>query len=227
MRDRRVAGIILAAGLGRRMGQNKATLAWPGSVDLLQHVVATTSAWTDEVVAVVAPLSGQTDRVGVQPAVNPDPSRGIASSLRVGLHSLAARGTWSGVGVVLVDQPFVTALDGLTVRERWECRGPGIRAVRPIYENIPGHPVLLEWNLALSLVGQLQKDQGLGRCLRGRRDVVCVHIPTHDRISPGLDLDRREEYARAIKWLVPGKCGGIMRHLRSLDQVGTEQDDGH
>src|SRR4051812_14945608 len=110
--DRPVAGLVLAAGGGRRYGMPKALVELDGSL-LVERAVRTAAAVCDPVLVVLGAQAREVwERADLGAAVvlvNPDWETGMASSLRTGLDGL--RG-WPGridaALVVLVDMPGMT-----------------------------------------------------------------------------------------------------------------------
>jgi nicotine blue oxidoreductase len=107
----RVAGLLLAAGGGRRLGgRPKALLSHRGR-PLVEHAVATLRAGGCSRVHVVlgaeaATVRAQAELSGCVLVDNPEWAEGMGSSLRVGLESLAGTGA-KAVLVSLVDQPGI------------------------------------------------------------------------------------------------------------------------
>ena len=98
--------VILAAGFGRRIGRPKALLPMPGRGTFLDAVLAASASARPGLTVVVAgPWWAGPAPEGTVLAINPDPDRGQASSLRC---AMAAAGIdRSGVLVALVDHPLV------------------------------------------------------------------------------------------------------------------------
>ena len=124
---------------------------------------------------------------------NPDPTRGLASSLQVGL---AAAGEGSDVApdealIVLGDQPELRR----EVIEAILSASDGSRAIVPRYEHDRGrNPVLLPtslWPVARGLTG----DQGLGAWLAAHPEQV-REVPV---AGANPDIDRRADLAE-LAW---------------------------
>src|SRR5919199_2308568 len=107
-----VAGLVLAAGGGRRYGMPKALVEYEGSL-LVERAVRTARAVCDPVLVVLGARAvdvwRQADLDNVLVLANRDWETGMASSLRTGLEGL--RG-WPGrvdaALVLLVDVPGMT-----------------------------------------------------------------------------------------------------------------------
>lgn len=172
----KLAAIVLAAGKGERFGGGKLAASLAGR-PLLDHAVAIALASPAERVIVVA-------RPEVRPMEHPSAvkldlvSAGLADSLRAGT---AAAGDVDGVLIFLGDMPLVPT--GMAAR-LVEAIGDGLAAL-PTWEGRPGHPVLLS-RRAFALVDGLEGDEGLGRVLRGRSDVVRLPVAEEGVV---LDVD--------------------------------------
>jgi molybdenum cofactor cytidylyltransferase len=165
------AGLILAAGRGSRFGGGK-MLALISGRPMLQHVLdAAAAAELDPVVAVLGADASLIERTVIwrneMRLVNPNPDRGLSSSLSIGLREL-----WDHerVLVMLGDQPFVSVRNVRTIAAASGDHGRPI--VVPRYaDGEPGNPVLLERE-AFPLAAALQGDQGMSQLFRSDPDLV-------------------------------------------------------
>lgn len=132
-----VAGLLLAAGEGRRFGGPKAEVELAGE-RLVDIGVRTLTEGGCEPVVVVC---GATLLVapGAEVVPNPDWASGMGSSLRTGLAALE-RVRADAVVVMLVDTPWVSAA---AVRRLVASAG-GASAAVATYDGRRGHPVLLD-----------------------------------------------------------------------------------
>jgi molybdenum cofactor cytidylyltransferase len=84
--------ILPAAGASRRMGRPKLLLPFNGGPLVAGVVNALLGGGVEEIVLVTAPededLRGWARRSGIESAVNPDPGRGMLSSIREGIAAL-------------------------------------------------------------------------------------------------------------------------------------------
>src|SRR6266496_3223299 len=108
---RPVAGLLLAAGGGRRYGMPKALVPHHGRL-LVEHGLDTLRAGGCEPVVVVlgaaAPeVRERADLSATTVVVNPDWPQGMGTSLRAGLTALAATDAEAAV-ILLVDTPGIT-----------------------------------------------------------------------------------------------------------------------
>ncbi|MGH4032974.1 nucleotidyltransferase family protein [Actinomycetota bacterium Odt1-20B] len=211
------AGLLLAAGGGRRLGgRPKALLEHRGRL-LVEHAVDVLRAGGCERVHVVLGAAGDVvrERAALPGCVvvdNPDWGEGMGSSLRAGLASLhrtgADRTRADGIGadgtgadgtgvaaalVVLVDQPGIGA--DAVARVRAAYRSPETLAAAA-YEGRRGHPVLFgsaHWaGIAASAVG----DQGARSYLKEKADAVTL-VECGDVAQP-YDIDTEADLRRLV-----------------------------
>jgi molybdenum cofactor cytidylyltransferase/nicotine blue oxidoreductase len=178
-----IAGAVLAAGSGTRMGGPKAELVVDGERLLDRTVTTLRRAGCDPVIAVVR--AGTEEVAGAVAVVNPDPARGQRSSLEL---AIAAAESADAVAVVLVDVPGIGADAVRAVVEAWR---PG-RIALARYGTVRGHPIVMApglWREALALAGP---DEGARALLRERADQVDEIAALGDP----ADLDTPEDLAR-------------------------------
>ena len=183
-----IAGIVLAAGAGRRFGDDAKQLAQVQGRPVLEHAVrAARGAPALSAVFVVLGARAEEVRAGVdlrgtQVVECDDWAEGMAASLRRGI---GAAGDVDAVMVLLGDQPFITAEVVACVADRWSDR---VDAVRAAYDGVPSHPVLLTRRL-LPRVRELRGDVGFRDVLRG---AVAPTVEVGHLGSP-IDIDTREQ----------------------------------
>lgn len=176
-----VAGAVLAAGGGSRMGQPKATLVVAG-VRLVDRAVGVLC--TAGCAPVYAVVRSGVSVPGATPIVNPDPDRGQRSSLEL---AVAAAADADALAVMLVDVPGLTADSVRTVVDAWR---PGRIAVAT-GRGHRTHPTVMApdlWRAALELAGP---DEGARAFLAARPELVdeiAVDTDPTDLDTPG-DLD--------------------------------------
>lgn len=158
-----VAGLVLAAGRGRRFGSTKQLAELDGR-PLVRHAVDTALAASLDPVLVV--VGHDADRVAaVLPAdvvvvANPDHDEGQASSLRAGVRAAAAHEV-DALVVLLGDEPEVTAA---SVQAVVDAHARGAAVARAAYDDGPGHPVLFArevWPRLTGVVGDTGARQVL------------------------------------------------------------------
>lgn len=178
-----IAALVLAAGAGRRFGQEPKLLAELRGKPLVRHVVeAALASRARPVIAVLGAradqVAGALDGLDVLAVRNPRWADGLSTSLQAGFAALPESA--AAVVVLLGDMPLVTfgAVDVLI--EAWLPRRPA--AVVPVHEGRRGNPVLLSRALA-PLVMRLEGDRGAGALLRGRPDVLELAMPSQSILA--------------------------------------------
>jgi nicotine blue oxidoreductase len=180
-----VAGLVLAAGEGRRLGRPKASLELDGErlVDGAVRVLREAGCAPVYVVAGAAPLSV----ADAQVVDNPDWSTGMGSSLRHGLAAVAE----PVVVVMLVDTPGVGSD---VVRRLLSACSDGATVVAATYDGEARTPVLLDrrhWDEVIELaVG----DVGARAFLRAHPELVTA-VECGDIADP-TDIDTPDDWAR-------------------------------
>jgi molybdenum cofactor cytidylyltransferase len=170
----RTAGLVLAAGRATRFGSDKLSATLDGR-PLLQHVIdAAAAAPLTPLIVIVGDVERRLDWRGARPVRNPDPRRGLSSSLRLGLDELVTDAAVGRVVVLLGDQPRVS----VAVIERLLSSAADRPVIVPRYANgAPGNPVVLEravWPLAAAISG----DRGMSQLFAARPDLVAfVDMP--------------------------------------------------
>jgi CTP:molybdopterin cytidylyltransferase MocA len=175
------AGLVLAAGEGRRFGGPKQLAVLDGR-PLLEHALAALAGL--ERVVVVLGAHADAVRAGAElgaaeVVVCADWADGMSASLRRGLDALAGA---EEVVIVLADQPFVTPAVVARVRA---APGPAARAV---YDGAPGHPVVIRRPL-LERAGELRGDTGFRDLLGDVPEVECSDLAEPRDIDTLDDLE--------------------------------------
>lgn len=188
-----IGAVVLAAGASSRMGVPKWSLpASPEGISFLQSILEALRAAAVSTVRVVTAPGAE---IVEEAVVNPEPSRGMLSSLQCGLRALP-----QDVGAVLVwpvDHPLVTTATVTAMLRAWRDGNPPV--VVPTFDGRRGHPVLFAGRLLPEL---LAADPGAGA-----RSVVHAHperreLPVLDRgVVTGINT--REDYRRAFGRDVP------------------------
>ena len=178
-------GLILAAGAGRRFGSTKQLAELHGRPLLAHALEAMLAAGLERVIVVLGhdaeAIRARVDFGAADVVIAEDWADGQAASLRRGL---AAAGAADAVVITLGDQPFITpqvigaALDQLDDYD----------AVRALYGDLPGHPVVLG-RAVLDAAGGLRGDQGARELLADFR----VHQWQAGHLASAVDVDTPEE----------------------------------
>lgn len=191
-----VAAIVLAAGSGTRMGDQKVLFPL-GERSLVQRVVdAAVGSEATETIVVVGHEAGSVaeavkDR-SVNVVVNPDHAEGMSTSLQAGVR--AVRPGCEAAVFMLADQPFVTSMLVDRLIERFAESGAWV--VRPVLGDRPIHPVLMSAALFPEILSQ-RGDVGGREIARRHRERVSL-LPVDDsRLD--LDIDTGEDYEEALR----------------------------
>jgi molybdenum cofactor cytidylyltransferase len=186
--DERVAGLVLAAGGSKRLGQPKQLLPY-GDATLLDHALGTARACDfDQLICV---LGGGADQVraavdlsGAEVVVNDHFGTGCSSSIAAALVAVDAR--VDVLVLLLADQPGVTSA---TVAALLAGRGDAVLAACR-YDDGRGHPLAFARRTFEDL-GTLHGDKAVWKLLERRASEV-VDVPVAGPIP--LDVDTWEDY---------------------------------
>jgi len=181
-----VAGLLLAAGGGRRYGGPKALVRREGQL-LVERATATLRAAGCAPVVVV--IGAEAARVRAEAELgdavvveNPDWRTGMGSSLRVGLAALAGPEADAAV-VLLVDTPGV----GAEAVRRVALLADRAALITATYEGRRGHPVVLGREHWAGVCTLAIGDVGARPYLLAHAAAV-VSVPCDD-VADGSDLD--------------------------------------
>jgi CTP:molybdopterin cytidylyltransferase MocA len=188
-----IAAVVPAAGASRRMGRDKRRLGFPGGGTVLEATIALLRAGGVEAITVVlepaSPCRSLAGLAGAALAVNPDPSRGMLSSIRVGLAALGAE-----VEAALIqpgDHPFAPPAAIAALCAHFRSQHPLLLA--PSYAGRRGHPLLL----ARSLFAEAAAcDDAVGLRQLLERRAPDLRALAWDAPGGDDDLDRPEDLAR-------------------------------
>jgi molybdenum cofactor cytidylyltransferase len=197
MTARAVAAVVLAAGAGSRFGGGKLVARLEGR-PILQHVLdRLAQAGVDEVVVVLGDDAGAVEETiewrRERRIRNPDPGRGLSSSVRIGIEALDD--PVERALIVLGDQPRVS-LEAIraVVDAPVDLARP---IVTPVYPDDDGrNPVLLE-RAAFGLIGEVTGDRGMGPVIAAHPDLVRevrVDVP-----GGNPDIDTRADLVAVLE----------------------------
>ncbi|HEX4723968.1 MAG TPA: nucleotidyltransferase family protein [Pseudonocardiaceae bacterium] len=192
--DKNVAGLLLAAGAGRRMGMPKALVTYRGRLFVESAADVLAGGGCRPVLVV---LGAEADRVrksarldGFQIVDNPDWNEGMGASVRVGLGTVGALSDVTAAVVLPVDVPGVTSA---AVARLVAVAAPDVLA-RASFDGVPGHPVVIGRNHWTGVIESAVGDVGARDYLRSRaRDVL--DVPCGD-VAVGTDVDRPADLDR-------------------------------
>jgi nicotine blue oxidoreductase len=184
---RPVAGILLAAGQGSRIGQPKALIDVGGEPLAARGVALLHDGGASPVIVVTGATA--VDLTGVISVHNPDWRTGMGSSLRAGLATAPEQ--CAAAVIALVDQPLVGPE---AVRRLIAAFQAGASVAVAAYDGQPRNPVLLgreHWPEVMALA---TGDAGARTFLRARPELVtlveCGDTGRPDDIDTRADLDR-------------------------------------
>lgn len=182
-----IAGLLLAAGQGRRFGRPKALVELGGLTLAERGVALLRDGGTDPVILVTgaAPVS----LPGVITAHNPDWRTGMGSSLREGLQTLPQ--DRAAVVIALVDQPLIGPA---AVRRLIAAFRAGAQVAVACYQGRPRNPVLIARPYWGQIAESASGDAGARTFLRDHPDLVteveCGDVGRPDDLDTPQDLDR-------------------------------------
>jgi nicotine blue oxidoreductase len=215
-----VAGILLAAGEGSRLGRPKALVELGGQTLAERGVAMLREGGADPVLVVTgaAPISMATAQI----VYNPGWRSGMGSSLAVGLAELAsgarpaatrepaagreppaARDADPGpdaVVIALADQPLIGAE---AVRRLIAAYRTGATVAVATYDGQPRNPVLIAREHWPAVIESARGDVGARPFLRSHPDLV-TRVECGDTGAPD-DIDTAEDLQRTKKRLSEGR----------------------
>lgn len=147
-----IAGLILAGGASRRMGSPKALLRYDGET-FLERMIRLFSGVCEPVVVVLGHHAEQIraalDRPGAAVfAVNPDPERGMLSSLQCGLAMVPASA--EALLFAPLDHPHLQPSTLVTLAAKFHSGQAAVTV--PVYAGEHGHPVCISRALIDELI---------------------------------------------------------------------------
>jgi nicotine blue oxidoreductase len=192
-----VAGVLLAAGGGRRLGGRPKALLTHRGRPLVEHAVRVLREGGCERVHVV--LGAREDEVRARAVLpgcvlvsNPGWEQGMGTSLRAGLDSLAGTGATAAL-VSLVDQPGIGPEAVARVLTAYEDEKSLVSAA---YDGVRGHPVLFgaaHWGgVAATATGDRGARAYLKECEPGITLVECGDVARPFDIDTAADLTHLE-----------------------------------
>ena len=196
MVDQTLAGIVLAAGESRRMGQPKQLLPF-GERTILERVVDTLlTAGVGEVVVVLGHLADRVRAVlgdrPVRAVVNAEYRQGMLSSVKCGVGAVGAG--YDAVLIALGDQPQIEGAVVSEVIRAYRAGDAGI--VIPRYGEKKGHPIIINLQKYRQAIANLPEDAGLNALMQEHADDVrLIDVATEDIIR---DIDVPDDYTREL-----------------------------
>jgi CTP:molybdopterin cytidylyltransferase MocA/SAM-dependent methyltransferase len=195
----RVVAVVLAAGAGSRFGGRKLLATIEGR-PVLQHVLDRLAAAGVARVIVVLGHDARELQAAVEwraevRVPNPEPERGLASSLRVGMAALPEDA--EAALIVLGDQPRVAPdVIGALLAAGVDDERP---IAVPVYADDRGRNPVLLGRAAFALVEAADGDRGLGPVLAAHPELVReVPVAASDGAADNPDIDTRADHVRML-----------------------------
>lgn len=193
-----VAGLVLAAGSGSRLGTPKALVEIAGERLVDRAVRTLREGGCDPITVVLG--AAIVDVPGAKTVENPDWAGGMGSSFRLGL---ASQGDADAVIVALVDQPRI----GPEVVARLiEAHANGARVAVATYGGQRRNPVLLGRETWAEAAALAEADNGARPYLAAHADAV-VGVPCDDLGTPE-DIDTPADLAAERQRQESGESSG-------------------
>ena len=214
MQPQIVAGVLLAAGSGSRLGRPKALVVVGGQSMARRGVMLLRDGGTDPVIVVTGATGPDADvtgpgadvsgpgtsqagrKRGVIAVHNPDWSAGMGSSLTAGLGVVPDE--CAAAVVALADQPLVGPE---AVRRLLAAHAAGASVAVACYDGRPRNPVLISREHWPEVIALASGDVGARPFLRAHSDLV-TEVECGDTGRPD-DVDSPEDLAR-IEALLAG-----------------------
>jgi molybdenum cofactor cytidylyltransferase len=187
-----LVAIVLAAGSAKRFGSDKLSATFRGE-PLVHHAIrAARAAPVSRVLVVCRPALATGTWDGPPPVERIEiESDAQSSSLKAGI---TAAGDADGAFIFLGDMPLIPH----NIAARLAGCLKGNFAALPRCEGQGGHPVLLS-SRAFGEIAQLEGDEGAGKLLKQRPDVIfdeCTNCRIHLDVDRPSDFEKLEGLAR-------------------------------
>ena len=186
--------LLPGAGASRRMGRPKLLLPFGTSTVIGSLVESFRAAGIERIVVVTAPgdlpLQDWVRRSGLILAINPDPERGMLSSIFAGLLALGGVRGWREP--LLISPADLPAIQAETIRATLAAlQSSEISLAWPTYQGKNGHPLAIAAEAVVE-IPNLDSAVGLKQ-LRERFAGRTIEVAVDD---PGAasDVDTAEEY---------------------------------
>ncbi|RSK55131.1 nucleotidyltransferase family protein [Bacillus canaveralius] len=194
----KIGAIILAAGFSKRMGSPKVFFPFQGKSMFLHSVELAIQTELSPIYVVggkyIEKMKSDLNGLPVTMIKNEESSEGMSTSLKLGVNE--ATGKCDAVIVFLADQPLVPkAVIGDLIDTYSMYSSDGIKIIRPMYHDIPGHPILFDTSLFKEFAS-IDGDEG-GRVIIQchKQELKWVHYDDRDW---GKDIDTIDDY----HWLI-------------------------
>jgi len=194
--EKRIGGVLLAAGIAKRLGKPKQLLPWNHTF-LINHMIDV--IYQSSVQELVVILNNQSKKIqkviDVQPKIllNNDWVNGKSGSIKIGVEYFLKKNI-DGVIIFVVDQPFLSAkLINSEIDLYLKCN---CKIVAPFVNGQQCNPVLFDYSVMPKLM-TLTGDQG-GKTILPEINEIC-RLPSDDERLL-LDIDSIEDYQQAKRF---------------------------
>ncbi len=191
--NKKVSGIILAAGLSSRMGKTKQLLPFKGR-PILEHVISNAQLSNlYEIIVVLGhnakKIQNCIDLTSTKTTINHEYIKGQSTSLIKGLEKISP--LCDAAMFLLADQPLITQFTINTIIKAFERSNLSITI--PYYNDIRGNPVIIAKALFPDLKS-LSGDTG-PRILFNNFKNTILKVPVQDRAIL-IDVDTKSDYKK-------------------------------
>ncbi len=185
-----ITAIILAAGFSSRMKTNKLALQY-GPTTVLNHVILEiVKSKVDEIIVVT---SKDENIEGVISVVNPDPGKGMTSSIKIGVN--AASENSQGYMICLADMVKLTSEDYTLLAEKFDKAYSKNSSciLLPRYNNEKGNPVIFSSEYKSEILHH-EDPEGCKGIIKQHHDQIVWVDMNNDAVL--VDMDTPEDYDR-------------------------------
>ena len=200
MKPGSIAGIILAGGASRRMGTPKALLLFQGET-FLDRLIRLFSVVANPVIVVVG-HHAEAIRSGIERSseavfvVNPDPERGMLSSLQCGLEAVPSDA--QAVLFTPVDHPQLESSTLEKLKADFLAKQAPVTV--PTHDGKHGHPVCIAQPVMAELVALPPEAQASDVIHRYVSRTSYIEVPDSSILT---DVDDQTAYAELMSREVP------------------------
>lgn len=190
-----VSAIVMAAGLSKRMNQNKLKMTI-NNVYIYEYILNTIKNLKDcfEEVIVVAKdddILEKAVEMGFKSVKNEFSREGQSMSIKIGIQNLHEV---DGYMFFVADQPFIKVDTIKKLINIFNNYNQNI--IMASYNGINGSPVIFPKKFKSELL-ELEKDMGGKIIIKSNEDkLIKVHIQSHDEF---IDIDTMDDYERVVK----------------------------
>tara|TARA_S200000501_G_scaffold375204_1_gene426634 strand:- start:954 stop:1628 length:675 start_codon:yes stop_codon:yes gene_type:complete len=195
----KIAGVLLAAGEGKRLGNIPKSLIKLNGRSFLKHNLnAMLEEKFDEIVVVTGfhheIIESSLKNFPVKILRNFNPEKGQQSSVKIGLKALGVN--FNLIIVALADQPLISHFDLKELISEFKKLPPKKYILYPEVNNIRGNPVLLSGRILMEILDKkefncrkfIDENQELVKVLKTKNENFVIDIDTFNDIR---DFEKR------------------------------------